>query len=430
MTRRRLVFENPEALKIVNDKEEYVLYYGKEPVKTLYGRIISHKSQYLIQRIKEDIRPCFEDGAKENIIDTYLPEDERNSSSGHPEMSFYFDGWAFDMLSMQKEEIERDCGPLEENWEKSITSDRMLYLDETKRKTPYVQSILSWLHECNCELPDLWSKLGEKSAKEIGIAIDKGDSMFELQYVLEKYDELIPKPDARFMETLKNIYLKLSPEERVFVSTCHYENGDVIYPIAIALKKANLNEYSFIYPRVECNIRKQFKYIHFSELDDRIEKIMNEIKRGESVRCEFKSTLRWNIQANKIDKTMTHDCLKTIAGFLNTDGGGNLYIGVSDNGEILGLNHDKYKNDDEFLRSLLSFVDTSLGKYSTTLIDPEVIEIDNKKVCRIICIKGPKPTYMKWEKEEKFFIRTGPSTRSLPISEVSEYVGLHFDSKP
>ena len=41
---------------------------------------------------------------------------------------------------------------------------------------------------------------------------------------------------------------------------------------------------------------------------------------------------------------MTHDCLKTIAGFLNTDGGGNLYIGVSDNGEFLGLNHDKYKN--------------------------------------------------------------------------------------
>ena len=60
------------------------------------------------------------------------------------------------------------------------------------------------------------------------------------------------------------------------------------------------------------------------------------ILKGENERVEFKSTLRWNLRAEKKDKAITHASLKTIAAFLNTDGG-ILLIGVADEGTLLGL---------------------------------------------------------------------------------------------
>ena len=65
------------------------------------------------------------------------------------------------------------------------------------------------------------------------------------------------------------------------------------------------------------------------------------IKRGESKTLEFKSTLRWNLKENRQDdKFITHAVLKTVAAFLNTDGG-DLLIGVADDGAIVGIEADR-----------------------------------------------------------------------------------------
>ncbi len=56
------------------------------------------------------------------------------------------------------------------------------------------------------------------------------------------------------------------------------------------------------------------------------------IKRGESLTLEFKATLRWNLKEDRQDdRVVTHAVLKTIAAFLNTQGG-DLLIGVADDG--------------------------------------------------------------------------------------------------
>ena len=65
------------------------------------------------------------------------------------------------------------------------------------------------------------------------------------------------------------------------------------------------------------------------------------IKLGESRTLEFKSTLRWSLKEDKQDdKFVTHAVLKTIAAFLNTEGG-DLLIGVGDDGSIVGLEQDR-----------------------------------------------------------------------------------------
>ncbi len=63
------------------------------------------------------------------------------------------------------------------------------------------------------------------------------------------------------------------------------------------------------------------------------------IARGESQTVEFKSSLQWDVRQNKKNTALRHQVLKTIAAFLNTDGG-ILVIGVDDDGRVLGLDAD------------------------------------------------------------------------------------------
>ncbi len=95
------------------------------------------------------------------------------------------------------------------------------------------------------------------------------------------------------------------------------------------------------------------------------------IKRGESKTLEFKSTLRWSLKENRRDdKGVTHAALKTVAAFLNTDGG-DLLIGVADNGSIAGIEADQLDNNDKFMRHLTQVVRNGLGDRADRPEDPD-----------------------------------------------------------
>ena len=59
---------------------------------------------------------------------------------------------------------------------------------------------------------------------------------------------------------------------------------------------------------------------------------------GETV--EFKSSLRWDYKQSKPSKDLERIIVKTVVGFLNSENGGTLIIGISDSKEILGLQAD------------------------------------------------------------------------------------------
>ena len=67
---------------------------------------------------------------------------------------------------------------------------------------------------------------------------------------------------------------------------------------------------------------------------------------------------------------MTHAVLKTIAAFLNTEGG-DLLIGVADDGTIVGIERDQLESDDKFMRHLAQVVRNGLGDRAGTCIDPK-----------------------------------------------------------
>ena len=193
------------------------------------------------------------------------------------------------------------------------------------------------------------------------------------------------------------------------------------------------SEYQHYFDSILSSIEKALDYVKFytdsPEKDKSPEEIvLHEIQNGETAKCEFKSSLRWNLKTQMNDKKMTYACLKTLAGFLNTHGG-TLYIGVSDEGKTLGIKHDNYKNNDQFLNNLFNFIDDALGKHAAALINAEIVTIENKSICKVECPKSINPAYLKWDKTEELFVRTGPSTRSLAASEIADYIHSHFSSK-
>jgi type I restriction enzyme, R subunit len=155
------------------------------------------------------------------------------------------------------------------------------------------------------------------------------------------------------------------------------------------------------------------------------------IKRGESKTLEFKSTLRWSLkESRQDDKGVTHAVLKTIAAFLNTEGG-DLLIGVADDGSIVGIETDQLESDDKFMRHLTQVVRNGLGDRAGTCIDPKTQVVREKTVCVVSCQRSPEPVFLKWKgieatPEGDFYVRSGPGTVKLPVASALEYIRTRF----
>jgi hypothetical protein len=155
------------------------------------------------------------------------------------------------------------------------------------------------------------------------------------------------------------------------------------------------------------------------------------IKRGESKTLEFKSTLRWSLKENrKDDKGVTHAALKSIAAFLNTEGG-DLLIGVADDGAAVGIEPDQLETDDKFLRHLSQVVRNGLGDRAGTCIDPSTQVIDGRTVCVVSCQRSPEPVFLRWKgleatPEGDFYVRSGPGTVKLTPESAREFIRTRF----
>lgn len=115
----------------------------------------------------------------------------------------------------------------------------------------------------------------------------------------------------------------------------------------------------------------------------------------ENSRVEFKTKL-------------VDDLEESIIGFLNSKDGGNIYIGVADNGKIIGLNG----NIDLLQRKIKDRIISNIEPSVLGLFDIEVLETDNKKYLNIIVARGlEKPYHLKGMgmTPDSCFIRIGSS---------------------
>jgi len=155
------------------------------------------------------------------------------------------------------------------------------------------------------------------------------------------------------------------------------------------------------------------------------EKLLQAITAGESDQLEFKSTMRWNLRTNKPDKAMEIACLKTIAAFLNSDGG-TLLVGVQDDGSILGIAADQFPDEDKFMLHFNNLINQHLGLENMDSFSFDIRHLDAGDIMIVDCLPSPSPVYVSYNAKEEFYVRVGPGTRPLTTRDALEYIRNHF----
>jgi len=161
------------------------------------------------------------------------------------------------------------------------------------------------------------------------------------------------------------------------------------------------------------------------------------INEGENHHVEFKTTMRYDMRENKVNKVLEGVILKTIAAFSNGQGG-MLIMGVNDDMEVVGLDNDyntlKDGNKDGFeihLRNLINnTISTEFASQNVSITFPE---IEDKEICLVEIKPSDRPIFIEIKDKyglphENFFLRSGNSSPPLAPSEQARYIRSRFNN--
>lgn len=152
---------------------------------------------------------------------------------------------------------------------------------------------------------------------------------------------------------------------------------------------------------------------------------------GESSRVEFKQTARVNLATKQRDPVIELMVVKSAAGFMNALGG-TLLLGVTDDGDVFGIEKDmrtlgKKQNRDGFELWLTGLLDNMLGPTATSNVKLGFEVFPTGTVCRVDVGPAKKPTFVRGAKgEADLYVRLNNSTRLLNTADALDYVSSHW----
>ncbi len=154
------------------------------------------------------------------------------------------------------------------------------------------------------------------------------------------------------------------------------------------------------------------------------------IANDEDAAVEFKSTGRWDIDKGERSPAMEDAVVKTVAAFLNTDGG-TLLIGVGPDRTLVGVDldyaHVKPSNGDGFVNWLTTHLVNALGAAAVMRTRARVVRHHGVDVCRLDVGRSTRPVLAKTSKAtDVFFVRMNNSSRSMGDGERDEYIAQHW----
>lgn len=119
--------------------------------------------------------------------------------------------------------------------------------------------------------------------------------------------------------------------------------------------------------------------------------------------------------------------LKTIVGFLNSTTGGTLVIGVSDDGEAMGMEADGFANEDKALLHLGNLIEKRVSGHHAMYIHPKLDDHDDLRVLRVDVDPARSPAYLRDGATEMLFVRASASTQALNGREMESFLRARFN---
>lgn len=384
----------PRELDLVMRDNDFVIYYGENPLVTPKGAEVAHQDSRVLKHL---------------IIKLTLARQIDYSRVN-----------SFSIFSFCKDYLEAGSDPLADRLDEVMAGDLLLgsRLDPVgSHRTLRLQQAL--------EDPDDESQFVHLTFMGASVI------MKSLR------DFLGPSEDP--ISFIREQYAALSPERKAAVNllSSFHVNG-IVLPMMLVMSKISPSEYALAALGAHTNSEENFREIHeqamkameflgfFDAPGKKMSVIAELISQGENDQLEFKSTFRWDIRQAKKNPAIEHAALKSVTAFLNSDGG-DLLVGVADDGSIIGIETDQFANDDKFLLHVWNLIKTSIGQDVSPYIRTTLEKIDGKTVCRVSCKRSPKPVFLRQSGfDEMFYIRIGPSSGNLEISEALKYIGERF----
>jgi hypothetical protein len=387
---------NPGWVDLGTKDQNFCIFEGSKPLLTPGGHVFSHPSEDLIRLLVTDL--------------------QLYSSSILKDLSSPL------LYSFRRDIFDDGEDPFLQEWENSLAGDPFV-LTKTSGKSAFQpfspdDPLFTFAFS---SLTGLMGVVNDFAAKVMGeISMEESEA-------------------HPFPEVMSLSYGRLSADHKVAVQalSCMHDSAIVlplllvsgeIGPVEyvkglISLKIQPKEAFSEILARV-ASVEAYLKLLMQKPLDERPTTAL--IGAGEGDTIEFKSTLRWDIRAGKTNPAIERSCLKTISAFLNTKGG-SLLIGVRDDGSIEGIETDKFANDDKFLLHLWTLIRVCLGRDFSPFIRSRLEKTEEKTICVVDCLPANRPVFLRQPGfDEEMFIRIGPSSNALDISEALQYVENHF----
>lgn len=150
----------------------------------------------------------------------------------------------------------------------------------------------------------------------------------------------------------------------------------------------------------------------------------------ENQRVEFKKSARAAIDNDAPEKVINEGVVKTVSAFLNTNGG-TLGIGITDDGDIFGLQPDldhKRQDLDGYQNWLTTLLMNNIGGGVVgAYVSLRTEQVGSKLVCLIDVAPSPSPVYAKTTKGDNcFYVRVNNTTRMLEGPHIVTYVKGHW----
>ena len=169
---------------------------------------------------------------------------------------------------------------------------------------------------------------------------------------------------------------------------------------------------------------------------NKIERLLEMIRVGENSVHEFKETFSLDLKRVENDSnykikkegTIEHSSLKTIAAFLNARGG-TLFVGVSDDQKISGIERDvnqfHLESVDNFLLHFKNLVKNQIGESFYPFIQIDIEILQSKQVLVVKCTKANQPCFLG--KEQHFYVRSPSGATDLIAGKIMwDYLQAHF----
>jgi type I restriction system adenine methylase HsdM len=156
------------------------------------------------------------------------------------------------------------------------------------------------------------------------------------------------------------------------------------------------------------------------------DRVMSLIRQGESGSVEFKESFSLDVRKDTSERYIELSSLKTIAAFLNSDGGF-LLIGVNDEGVIVGLSREiqsfhKGKKD-KFLLNFKNHIKSRIGEEFYPYINHKFISIAGSNILLVECKRSSTECFLDGK---DFYVRTNPATDKLEGQKLLDYIRNHF----